>query len=205
MSEKQPLAQIDKESILNLKGHQKVFEIKLFAANFKDLNIQEDFEAKVEKFCAYILEYLKKLEENSIKLNKIYFEAVDKGSEAALKIVNKMMKRLKPYEKILDYLLQNKAELRKTEDETLLNESLAWLEALQSLENSQVDVQFYIDSLKERNENISMWLNIDLEKNENAVIFLSYERNLQLKKPLKLINIRPPITDELEKMITKIR
>jgi len=205
MSEKTPLGQIEKESILDLKGHQKVFEIKLFAANFKDLNIQEDFEAKLEKYCDYVLDYLKKLEENSIQINKIYFEAVDQGSEAAIKIVYKMMKRLKPYERILNYLLENKAELRRTEDEVLLNESLAWLEALQSLENSQVDVQFYIDSLKERNESISLWLSIDLEKDENAVIFLSYERNLLVKKPLKLINIRPPITDELEKMITKIR
>lgn len=205
MSEKTPLGQIVKESILDLKGHQKVFEITLFAANFRDLNIQEDFEAKLEKFCDYILDYLKKLEENSIKINKVYFEALDQGSEAAIKIVNKMMKRLKPYEKILNYLLVNKAELRKTEDEVLLNESLAWLEALQSLENSQIDVQFYIDSLKERDESISLWLSIDLEKDENAVIFISYERNLHLKNPLKLINIRPPITDELEKMITKIR
>ena len=205
MSEKQPLGEIVKESIADMKGNQKVFEIMLFAANFRDLNIQEDFEAKLEKFCDFVLEYLKKLKDNSITINKIYFEALDKGKEAAIKIVNKMMGRLRPYQKILDYLLENKAELRKTEDEVLMNESLAWLEALQSLDASQVDVQFYLDSLKERNENIATWLRIDLEHDENAVIFLSYERSLSLKKPLKLINIRPPITDELEKLITQYK
>ncbi|NHI93489.1 MAG: hypothetical protein EAX96_13460 [Candidatus Lokiarchaeota archaeon] len=204
MNEKTPLGKIELKSISDPNEFQKVFEIKLFAAIFKDKSIKEEYYKKLEEYCNYVLNYIKTLEKNSIFINKIYFEALDIGSEVALEIVEKILKTVPPYKKILDYLLEKKATLQKTEDEVLLNESLAWLEGMTSLEGTQIDLQFYLDSLKERDEYISTWMAIDLKENENAVIFLSYERNLDLKEPLKLIKIRPPIADDLETIIKKI-
>ena len=204
MSDKVPLAKIEKESIGDPNKFQKVFLVNLFAAIFKNENKQEEYNQKLEEYCDYILGYIKNLERNLIYINKVYFEALDKGSDAALDIVKKILKPVQPYKKILDYLLEKGAILQKTEDEILLNESLAWLEGMTSLDGMQIDLHFYLESLKERDEYVSTWLAIDLKEKENAVIFISYERNLNLKEPLKLIRIRPPVADDLESMITKM-
>ena len=204
MSEKVPLGKIEKESIGDPTRYQKVFQVNLFAAIFKDKNKQDEYNKKLEEYCNYILQYFKNLEKNSISINRVYFEALDKGSDAALRIVKKILKPIQPYKKILDYLLEKGATLQKTEDEILLNESLAWLEGMTSLDGMQIDLHFYLESLKDRDDYVSTWLAIDLKEKENAVIFISYERNLNLKEPLKLIRLRPPVADDLESMIKKM-
>ncbi|MHA1798088.1 MAG: hypothetical protein ACTSVY_06525 [Candidatus Helarchaeota archaeon] len=204
MSEKKVLGKIEPEFIGDPAKFQKVFEIKLFAADFKDDEIKRKHATKIEEYCTQALDFMKKLKEKSVPINKIYFEALDIGTESAIKVVKKMLQRIRPYERILDYLLEHGAVLQKTEDEVLLNESLAWLEGINSLQGFEIDVELYLESLRERDEYISSWIQIDLKENENAVIFLSYERKISLKKPFKLIKIRPPVVDDLEKMVKKI-
>jgi len=156
--------------------------------------IPKEFIPKSIEFWNYVEEKLRVYQK---KINWVYREEIWKSGKEGLKQLAGLDKR---NHRVIKKLMENGAKLEAIEDELLVHESRAWIEAFEQQQGNKVISDFYDETLRERAATIVKRVKNTLREGELGALFIDPSRRLQFDKTITVIKMyRFNPLDELKK------
>lgn len=146
--------------------------------------VPDDYNAKSEEFWSYIADKLKVFRG---RIQKVFRESLSKDTRVALKAVSKDDE---VGYALLVNLLQEGAELKLTEDPILVGETESWLNMIRESPNDTL-LEFYEQSLKERNQDLSNHITQALGEGEVGLLLIDSRRKLDFPEGIRVIRVYP--------------
>lgn len=202
MNEKKPIAKIKKKKLETIEG-RKVIEVPyLVYADFINLKkeIHEEYENKLMEYHGILKEWLENFETKIGKIDKVYVQGLTEIDENTLKKMESTVDKEDIYYKLINDLVDKGAQLQATENIDLIDESLAWLEQIQSVEVMEVDYQLFMETIEERDKYIVTNINETLNEGETALLLIGIEHKLNFPNDIEIIRFRPPVIDDIIKL-----
>jgi len=160
----------------------------------KITTIPKEFTPKSFEFWSYVEEKLRVYQK---KINWVYREEIWKSGKEGLKQLADLDKR---NHRVIKKLMENGAKFEAIEDELLVHESRAWIEAIEQQQGNKVISDFYDETLRERATTIVKRIENTLREGEIGALFIEPSRRIQFDKSITVIKMcRFNPLDELKK------
>jgi hypothetical protein len=162
-------------------------------------HVPDDYEDKSEEFWSYVTDKLKVFKG---RVNKVFRESLTKGTVETLKTVSRDDEG---GFSIILCLLEEGAKLEPTEDPLLVGETESWMNMIMESPNDTL-VEFYEQSLKERNQDLVNRITKALGEDEIGLLLIDSRRKLELSENIRVIKVCPfDPSDYLDTEIVKAR
>jgi hypothetical protein len=145
--------------------------------------LPEDFKVRTHEFWSYVEE---KLQGFAGKIQRVYRDDVWKGGEAAVAYMSFIDHK---NSLIVKRLVEKGAVFEATEDAMLVGESKSWLEMVKQNPLDPVPLEFYEETIRERNDYVARRIDETLSDDETGILFMIPDREINVKEPVKVIKV----------------
>lgn len=203
MNNKQPLGKIEKKKLEKIKGRRVVEVPLLFKVNYPYLSeeINEEYSKKLREYAENLQQWIKKFKLDIGKIDKIYLQALSEEIIDDLDRLDYIKNKGNIYNEIIKNLIENGVKPQITENSELVHESMAWLSRILGPDALEVDFQLFLDTIKDRDAFIVKRIEETLKEGETALLLIGIEHSFTFPKDIEYIKFRPPMVDEIIKLI----
>jgi len=193
------LGKIEKPPVEQFKKGRKLFFIPLV---FSNPELPVEYIDKFDRYWEQVEKHLADLVGKLGEVNRVYHELVAESGDAGGKAINGLNERSS---KIVQALVEKKAQLEAVEENDILMEFMDWNRCLLiGLQNPRVISKVYEDYLeagKKRNESISRRIDETLKTDEIGLLFMRENHQVQWPPDIQVFYIAPPALDEIKRWL----
>ena len=202
--QKKPIGKIEKPTVEQFRrGVRKLYVVPLvYPGSGLKKESRKEYAKKIEKYWKEVKNRIQDLEAKLGKVNRIYHEMVNQGGKEGAEILKKLSQESYP---IVQSSLERGSLVQATEDEELVRQSMDWARCLATgPQNGQVLAkltEFYIQTMKRRDEVIGKKIDESLKSDEVGILFMREGSNVKFPSDIEIFRISPPVLDDIHRFL----
>ncbi len=193
------LGKIEKPTVASFKKGRKLFFVPVI---YYSQDVPEGYTEIMNRYWEQVGKQIEELTSKLGEVNKIYHELIDAPGEQGAGVIKNLNER--SYD-IIKALMDKKAELEALEDTDLLTEYMDWNRCLMiGLQNPKVMTKVYesyVETGKNRNEQIAKKIDETLKDSEIAVLMMRENHQVQFPPDIQVFYVAPPALDEIKRFV----
>ena len=201
---KKTIGKIEKPTVEEFKkGKRKLYLVSLVypGRDFKKES-QKEYRKKIDRYWDEVKNRIQDLEAKLGRINRIYHEMVHREGKEGAEVLKELSQETYP---LVQSSLERGSILEATEDEEPLKRSIDWARCLATgPKSSQVLAkltEFYVQSIKKRDEYIGNKIDEGLKRDEVGVLFVREGSNVSFASDIEIFRISPPVLDDIHRFL----
>ncbi len=201
---KKTIGKIEKPTVEEFeKGKRKLYLVSLvYPGRDFEKESQKEYRKKIGQYWDEVKDRIQDLEAKLGRISRIYHEMVYREGKEGAEVLKELSQETYP---LVQSSLETGSILEATENEESLRQNMDWARCLATGPKSgQVMArltEFYVQSIKKRDEHIGNKINNSLKRDEVGILFAREGSNIDFASDIQIFRISPPVLDDIHRFL----